>query len=210
MIAGNILPSEFPQRRVEITNVNHVAGSIIDLNAIPDAERLADKNVDPSDETLHWRLHGQANDDRSNAQCSKRSVPIYKDYRDGNEQDYESNEQMFDSPERETDSSVFDSTQRINRNRFCNRKDDDNDRGAAQNSMCKIELRRRKRHELRAEKKIKSGESNQQKRMRDKPELVSSTRLDLFAGSVFACGSSQLFADFRFFGNLLCDLGHQL
>src|SRR5207237_200515 len=99
MIAGNILHSELPQRRVKITNVKHIARSIIELNAIPDAELLADKNVDPSDETLHWRLHGQANDDRSNAQCSKRGVPIYKDYRNGDEQDYEPNDQMFDSPE---------------------------------------------------------------------------------------------------------------
>jgi hypothetical protein len=71
-------------------------------------------------------------------------------------------------------------------------------------------MRWRERYEHRPEKEVKSGAANEQERMRDEPKLVSPARLDLFAGSLFACGSSQLFADFRFFGNLLCGLEHQL
>src|SRR6266478_2352137 len=71
-------------------------------------------------------------------------------------------------------------------------------------------MRWRKRHEFRTEKKIKSRAADQQERMRHKPEFVCSSSLDLFGRLFFACGSSQLFADFRFFGNLLCGLGHQL
>src|SRR5437764_9735629 len=117
---------------------------------------------------------------------------------------------MFDSLEGETDSSVFDSTERINRNCLCNGKYNNNERHGADNSTRKIEMRWRKRDELRTEKKIKSPTADQQKRMRHKPEFVCSSRFDLFAGTFFAGGSSQLFADLRFLGNLLCGLGHQL
>ena len=87
VIAGNILTSEFPQCRVEITDVDHIAGSIVDLDTIADPERLADENIDPGNETLHWCLHGQPNDNRSHTEGSKRGVPIHKNYRHGNERD---------------------------------------------------------------------------------------------------------------------------
>src|SRR6184192_2627324 len=116
---------------------------------------------------------------------------------------------MFDSLEGETDSSVFNSTERIHRNCFCNRNHNDNERGGADDSTPKFEMRWRERYQHRTEKKVKSGAANQQERMRNEPKLVRPARLDLFARLLFACGPSQFFADFRFFGNLLCGLGHQ-
>src|SRR6266487_202201 len=97
---------------------------------------------------------------------------------------------MFDSLESKTDSGVFDSTEPIDRNCLCNRNHNDNERGGADNSTPKFEMRWRERYEHRAEKEVKSGAANQQERMRNEPKLVRPARLDFFAGLFFACGSS--------------------
>ncbi len=84
MVPRNILASEFPQRRVEVTDIDDVTGGVIDFDAIADAKRLADENVYPGDETFHRCLHGQAQDDRSHAECGERRIPVYKNHRHGN------------------------------------------------------------------------------------------------------------------------------
>src|SRR5947208_15831061 len=114
---------------------------------------------------------------------------------------------MFDSLEGETDSSVFNSTERIHRNCFCNRNHNDNERGGADDSTPKFEMRWRERYKHRTEKKVKSGAANEQERMRNEPKLVRAACPDLFARLPFACGARQLFAHSPPFGNLLCGPG---
>ena len=63
VVAGDILASEFPQGRVEITNIDHVAGCVSDLDTVADPKRPAHQNVDPGDKTLHRRLDSKADND---------------------------------------------------------------------------------------------------------------------------------------------------
>ena len=63
MITGNVLASEFPQRRVQVADIDDIAGSITYLDSIANTIRLANENIYPSDETLHRRLHSQCNND---------------------------------------------------------------------------------------------------------------------------------------------------
>src|SRR5439155_25426802 len=114
---------------------------------------------------------------------------------------------MFDSLEGETDSSVFNSTERIHRNCFCNRNHNDNERGGADDSTPKFEMRWRERYQHRTEKKVKSGAANEQERMRNEPKLVRVACLRLLVGLLFACGSRQLFAHLPFFVHLFSGLG---
>jgi hypothetical protein len=62
MITGNVLAAEFPQRRVQVTYIDDVTGSVTYLDAIAYAIRLADENIYPGDETFHRRLYCQADD----------------------------------------------------------------------------------------------------------------------------------------------------
>ena len=78
MVAGNVLTAKFPERGIEITDVDHVASGIANFNAITNAKRLPNKNKNPGDETFHRGLHGQADDDRTDAERGERAVPIHK------------------------------------------------------------------------------------------------------------------------------------
>ena len=52
MIRGKVLAPKFPEGGVEISDVDDVAGGVLDLDAIADTIRLAHKNEDPGDETF--------------------------------------------------------------------------------------------------------------------------------------------------------------
>ena len=62
MIARDVLPAKFPQRCVEVTDIDDVSGSVTYLDAITYAIRLANQNIYPADETFHRRLYCQADD----------------------------------------------------------------------------------------------------------------------------------------------------
>src|SRR5215475_8036646 len=87
MIGGEILPAEFPQRGVEVTNVDYVASGLPYLDAVAHAKRLANQDVNPRDKAFHRRLHSQAEDDRTDTERSDGGVPIHKNYRDDNHGD---------------------------------------------------------------------------------------------------------------------------
>ena len=63
MIAGNVFAAEFPRSRIEISNVDYVAGGFTNLYAITYSERLANKDINPGDEAFHRRLDCKPNDD---------------------------------------------------------------------------------------------------------------------------------------------------
>ena len=76
MVSGNVLTAKFPERGVEISDVDDVTGGVADFNSIADSERSAHQNVNPGDEAFHRCLHGEANDDRADAERGERAVPI--------------------------------------------------------------------------------------------------------------------------------------
>ena len=63
MIAGDVFAAEFPERGIEISNVDYVPRGVTDLYAITYAIRLANEDVNPGDETFHRRLYSEADDD---------------------------------------------------------------------------------------------------------------------------------------------------
>src|SRR5207244_12665469 len=67
MVTGKIFAAEFPQRGVEITDVDYVTCIILDLNTIAHLIWPADENVDPAEKTRHWRLYGYTDDDHAAA-----------------------------------------------------------------------------------------------------------------------------------------------
>ena len=83
------MASEFPKRRVKITDIDDVTGGVVDFDAITDAKWLANENVDPGDEAFHRRLHGKTNDDRSDTERSQCWVPVDEDYGYDNKRDNE-------------------------------------------------------------------------------------------------------------------------
>ena len=60
MIRREKIAAKFPQSSIEVTNVDHVALGIADLDAIADSIRRARQNVNPSEKTCHRRLHREA------------------------------------------------------------------------------------------------------------------------------------------------------
>src|ERR1041385_2338209 len=108
MITRYVFPAEFPQRSVEIADIDHVACSVADLYTITDAERLANEDVNPGDEAFHRRLDGEADDDRSNTERSKRAIPIHKNHRDNNGCDCDRDDQMLNTLQGEPNGGVFD------------------------------------------------------------------------------------------------------
>ena len=57
------MAAEFPESRIEVTNVNDIASGIADLNPIAYPVRLTNEDVYPGDETFHRGLNGQAEND---------------------------------------------------------------------------------------------------------------------------------------------------
>jgi hypothetical protein len=139
MVAGDILAAKFPQSRVEVSNVNHVASGIAYFDAVAHTKRLSNQNINPRDETLHWRLHSQSNDDRANTERSHRCVPIYKNNRDDDDPHRESNSQASDTLECETSSSILDLSSSVRGNRARNSQHDCDQRHATQDSLRFIE-----------------------------------------------------------------------
>jgi hypothetical protein len=107
MIAGEILASEFPQRGVEVANIDHVAGGIGYFDAIADAKRLAHQNINPADKAFHRSLHSQPDNDRTDSKRSDRRVPINKNNRDNNNCDGQRDSQTLDAVESKTGGSIF-------------------------------------------------------------------------------------------------------
>ena len=87
MVTGKVFPAEFPQRGVEVTDVNHVTGSIFDLNAIANLIWPTDKDVYPTEKTRHRRLHCQTDDHRADTDGNEPSVPIDKNDADNDDGD---------------------------------------------------------------------------------------------------------------------------
>ena len=131
MIAGKILAAEFPKSGIKISNVNYIACGFGDLYAIAYSERLAYENVNPTDEAFHRRLYSEADDNRANTQCGKRSIPI--DEHDGYGDNYNDkrDDQMHHTLKGETSRRVLDPAQRINGNSSRNRQKDHDQRCAA-------------------------------------------------------------------------------
>jgi hypothetical protein len=107
MISGHVLTTEFPQRSVEITDVDYVARGFAYLYAITNAKRLAHQNVNPSDEAFHWGLHSESDNDGTDAKRSHGGVPIYKNDRDDNDSDRKRKNETLDALKRETSGSAI-------------------------------------------------------------------------------------------------------
>ena len=58
-----ITSTEFPERSVEIADIDHITGRVPDLDSIADAIRRADENVNPAEKTGNGRLHRQTHDE---------------------------------------------------------------------------------------------------------------------------------------------------
>src|SRR5512132_4100171 len=108
MIAREILAAEFPQRGVEVTDIDHITGRVGYFDPVAHAIRLTHQDVNPRDEAFHRSLHSQPDDDRTDTERSDRGVPIHKNNRDNNNRDGQRNSQPLDALEGETGGSIFD------------------------------------------------------------------------------------------------------
>src|SRR5215470_6295423 len=138
MIAGHVFAAKFPQSGIEISDVDYVASRITYLNAITDAIRLANQNIDPGDETFHRRLYSQPDDDRTDAKRCNSCVPIHKNDRDHDHRDGQSNHQMHDTLEGETSGRILDPSQSVDGKRARDREDYRDQRCPSQNSLNNI------------------------------------------------------------------------
>jgi hypothetical protein len=104
------LPAEFPQGGVEIADINHVASGVADFDAVADAKRLANQNVNPGDKAFHRGLHSQPDDDGTDTERCDRRVPINKNNGDNDYCDRQCNSQPLDALKGEAGGSIFDSS----------------------------------------------------------------------------------------------------
>ena len=63
MIGGKIFATEFPEGRIEITDVDYITGGIVDFNPIANPVWATHQNVDPTDKTRHRSLDGETDND---------------------------------------------------------------------------------------------------------------------------------------------------
>jgi hypothetical protein len=87
VISGKILTAEFPERGIEVTNVDDIAGGIVDFDTVTDAKWLTNENTDLGDKTFHRGLHGQTNNDRADAERGEGGVPIHENHGHGDDGD---------------------------------------------------------------------------------------------------------------------------
>ena len=207
MIAGKILAAEFPQSGIQVPDVDHVASGIAYLDAVAYAKRPANQNVNPRDETFHRRLHSQSDDDRANTERSDRCVPIYKNNRDDNDRYHEDNSQARDTLERETSSSILDSSDSVKGKRARDGQHDCDQRCAARDSLSETEPTLRQRNDFRADEKIKSCAQSKNDRVANDPKSVAIANCDLFA-TFLPRRPLELFANFGSFTKFFCRFGH--
>ena len=81
MFSGKIITAEFPERRIEITDVDHVACYQSDLDPIADAIRLAHEDINPADKTRDRRLQCKAEYQRDQTKRNNSRVPVLKEDR---------------------------------------------------------------------------------------------------------------------------------
>src|SRR6185369_16972264 len=93
MFSRKIVAAEFPQRRVEITDVDHIAAYEPNLDPIANAIWLAHENVDPANETRNRRLQCEPEYQRDQAKRNDRGVPVLKKDRQYEEPDSQPNDQ---------------------------------------------------------------------------------------------------------------------
>ena len=62
MIGGKVFAAKLPERRIEITDINDVSGSVVNFDPIAHPVWPAHNNVNPTDKTGHRSLDGKAND----------------------------------------------------------------------------------------------------------------------------------------------------
>jgi hypothetical protein len=75
MLRGKVRSAKFPQRRIQITDVDNVPLGIADLDAVPDPLGLADQQIDPADQARDRCLQREAKDERDNTHRDKRRIP---------------------------------------------------------------------------------------------------------------------------------------
>ena len=76
MIGRKVLATKFPKCRIEVPDVDDIAGGIANLNTVADLVGAPNENENPADKALHRSLDCQTDDDRPNPKSRQRRVPI--------------------------------------------------------------------------------------------------------------------------------------
>src|SRR6185369_8847761 len=97
MFSREIVAAEFPQRRVEITDVDHISAYEPNLDPIANAIWLAHENVDPANETRNRRLQCEPEYQRDQAKRNDRGVPVLKKDRQYKKPDCHPDDQSRDA-----------------------------------------------------------------------------------------------------------------
>ena len=104
------------------------------MYAITYPKRLANEDVNPSDEAFHRRLDRETDDNGADTEGGKRGIPIDENNRYGDYDDSKGDDQMHHALERETNGRIFDATERIDGNSSCNGENDHGQQCPAYNS----------------------------------------------------------------------------
>src|SRR6267378_1328038 len=118
MIGGKIVTAKFPERGIEIADVDHITSGVAQLDPIADAVRRPHQNVDPADETRKRSLQSEAGNNREHTQRNDSGVPVNKEYGNGNQADYERGQELENPPNVKFRDRVVDALDQIDVDAF--------------------------------------------------------------------------------------------
>src|ERR1041385_76162 len=174
-----VTAAEFPQSRVEITDIDHVPGGVANLHAIADAIRRAHQDVNPAKKTGHRCLHREAKDQREQSDRNQRRIPVLKNNRDDREQQQESQEQLGDAPQVVSRNGAADASDQIDIHDLCSREQEHDHGGRLINFLNVWNISRGKAEYVKLQQVIKNTQRDQHEAMCSEPNLILGPGLGL-------------------------------
>src|SRR5262249_41531359 len=152
---------------------------------------------------------GQSDDDRSDSQRGKGTVPINKDDGDGDDNDHRTDDEQKNSTQGETSRAVVDTANRVNPHRFGNCENNDDKSGVASQATHQVDLYLADRNNFCRGKIVNNGAANQEQAVSEKPKLVRGARFHFAARLIVPTSALEFFFNLGLFANLFCSLCHQ-
>src|ERR1051325_3420172 len=178
MFSREIIAAELPECRIEIVEVDHVAGGVADLDAITDAIRLAHEDVDPTDETGDWSLKCKSEYQRNQAKRNDRGVPVLKEDRQHKERNHQPDDEPRNTFQVVLVNRILNAPNEINIKRAHHHEANDN------HCDCEDQLQHQRvrcgKTGQAAEQLMRSAENDEQKQVRPDDKLIARSRYRAF------------------------------
>src|SRR5207248_948789 len=89
--------AKFPKCRVEVSNVQYVAGGVADHYSVADTIRRFDEDIYPTNKARERRLQRKAEHQRYQAERDYSGVPVRKKDRERDEEDRNAGDELCDA-----------------------------------------------------------------------------------------------------------------